>query len=111
MGVNVLEKHMSMWYSYVLCVHGDIDPWIAAFCWVPIHQRWYKALKSRVVQVKYEEKEVTCVVHVYHIVVDLGTCIHDMYVCTCMYVNVHVMCTHVYCVPTYICSTYTYIQR
>ena len=26
---------------------------------VPIHRRWYKALKSRVVQVKYEKKGVT----------------------------------------------------
>ena len=53
---------------------GGIDPLVAAFACesslstailthglllfgrVPIHQRWYKALKSRVVQVKYEKK-------------------------------------------------------
>ena len=56
MGVNVLKKHMSTSVSMAILTHG-----LLLFGWVPIHQRWYKALKSRVVhvQVKYEEKGVT----------------------------------------------------
>jgi hypothetical protein len=40
--------------STAILTHG-----LLLFGRVPIHQRWYKALKSRVVQVKYEEKGVT----------------------------------------------------
>jgi len=68
-----LPSYTTQEYTYM----GGMDPLVAAFACnfslftavlthglllfgrVPIHRRWCKALKSRVVHVKYEEKGVT----------------------------------------------------